>query len=114
MSGQAVVAGTTQCTFSIATIATADLPANPDITEYSFPVASIAQLLLTCALTGAFELIESSTVELSWNYAAKGDFYAYVKVPGVSLPWASGTVATLRFYNSSTSPNVMSVAALMS
>ena len=44
-------------------------------TTFRWPPSS----LLLCALTGVFELIESSTVGVSWNYAAKGDFYTYVQ-----------------------------------
>jgi hypothetical protein len=113
VSGQAVVAGTTVCTFSLATLATADTPSNPDITDYSLPVASIEQLLITCTNTGGFEFFESSTVELAWNYSYAGNFYSYVKGPGVSLPWTSGTVAKLRFYNSSMSDQVMSIGVLL-
>ena len=65
MSGIAITAGTTPVTLSIATLATADTPSNPDITDVSLPVASLEQLLLTCAQLGAFELFATPVGTLS-------------------------------------------------
>ena len=110
VSGKVLTPGTTEATFSVATIATADLPSNPDITDYSIAAANLKQLLLTCNKTGCFELLVSSTVELCHQYATAGDYYNWVY--GAAAPW-TGTVTAIRFYNSDAKAQVMSAGALM-
>jgi len=105
-----VTAGTTEVTFSVATLATTDTPGNPDLTDYSLPAANIRQLVLMCNQTGAFELFTVDGLVLSWNYSSAGDFYSWIA--GGAGPW-SGTVITLRFYNSAMKAQTMSVGALM-
>ena len=111
VAGKKVNPGTTLVTFSVATIATSDLPANPDITDIVIPAASLQQLLITCQQTGGIELIESGgpTVEFAWNYSAAGDFFNSTAATGL---W-SGAVDTIRFYNSSLTAQTMSVGALL-
>ena len=110
VSGKKITAGTTEVTFSVATLATTDLPSNPDLTDYNLPIGSIEQLIFKCATTGAVEFLETATVELACLYSYQGDFYSYIT--GEVAPWA-GTVNKLRFYNSTTSAQTMSVGALM-
>lgn len=178
-----ITAGTTIVTFSLATLATADIPNNPDVTSYVLPIADILQLLLTANATGGFDLfaqpvgvlgnssgtwlssgptltvsgagwvvnalagltftiggnaytcvsntatvatmsgagatssgtvtwsITSPNLVLSWNYSYKGDFYNWVFGQS-SAPFA-GNVVKLRFYNSSTQDQIMSIGAQM-
>ena len=60
-----VTANVTEITVAIATLATGDLPSNPDINDYVFPSATLLQLLMTCGKTGAFELFATPTGSIS-------------------------------------------------
>lgn len=178
-----ITAGTTLVTFAVATLATADLPANPDVTSYILPIADILQLGLTANQTGGFELfaqpvgvlgntvgtwlssgptltvsgagwvtnalagltfiiggnaytcvsntatvatmtgagstvsgtvtwsITSPNLVLSWNYPSKGSFYNWLF--GQSAAPFAGNIVKMRFYNSTLTSQVMSVAAQM-
>ena len=110
VTGKKITQGTTVVTFSVATIATADVPNNPDLTEYSLPIANIAQLLVTAGQTGAVEFFVTGAVAFAWQYAYNGNFYSYVTSD--TQPW-TGTVTALRFYNSSMQAQTISVGVLM-
>lgn len=117
VSGVAITAGTTTITVSVATLATTDTPANPDLTDWSIPVANVSnttglvQLLLTCSQGGLFELFQSSTLALLYHYAESGDFYNWVNTIGGTAPYTTNPITKIRFYNNSTSSNVMCIGA---
>lgn len=110
VSGKKILPGTTEVTFSVATLATSDQPGNPDL-AYSLPIANVEQLLVTADVTGAVEFIETATAVFAWNYGYPGNFYSYINGYD-SAPWA-GTVTSLRFYNSAIKSQTISVGALM-
>lgn len=106
-----VTPGTTVITVAIATLATSDLPNNPDLTAYTLPEGDLQQLLVTAAGgTGAFEIFVGSDMEFHWNYSAQGDFYNWLV--GEAAPW-TGTADKFRFYNSTLTAQVMSIGAIL-
>jgi hypothetical protein len=117
VAGIAITAGTTTITVSVATIATADTPANPDLTDWSIPIANVSnqtglmQLLLTCSQGGLFELFQGGTLALLYHYSTAGDFYNWVNTVGSTAPYATNPITKMRFYNNSVASNVMSVGA---
>ena len=105
-----ITAGTTEVTFSVANLTTADQPGNTDETDYTIAAGSVLQLLMTCAQTGAFELFVDGDSVLVWNYATMGDFYSWIT--GETAPWV-GTVNKIRYYSSAMQSQVMAIGALM-
>ena len=106
-----VTENVTTVTVAIATIATADTPANPDISDYTIPAASVQQLLITSQGLGATELFVTATLSLYWPYFATGLFYEWSSGDAYTI-W-TGTVTKARFYNFTLNSQIMSVGALM-
>ena len=90
-----ITAGTTVVTFAVATLATGDLPANPDVTSYTLPIADILQLVLTANQTGGFELFAQPVGLLTGTgatWTTSGNTLT-VTTPG----WVAGALTGLSF-----------------
>lgn len=107
-----IVNNSTPVTVAFATLATADQPSNPDVSDISIPSANVAQLLVTCAQTGGTELFNNNGNNLvfAWDYPEAGSYYNFPPSPSNNTVPFSGTVTKARFYNSSAkNSNVMGV-----
>ncbi len=119
VTGVVVTPGTTTITVSIATQATTDKPSNPDLTDWSIPVANVSnqtglmQLLLTMSQLGVFELFQSSTLALCYNYATDGDFYNWVNTVEATAPFTTNPITKIRLYNNATTSNVFAIGACL-
>ena len=117
VSGIVVTPGTTVITVSVATIATTDTPANLDLTDWTIPLANVSNqtglmhLLLTCSALGCFELFQTGTLAVCWNYGSSGDYYDWVNTVGSTAPFATNPINKIRLYNNSTNSNTMQIGA---
>jgi len=87
--------GTTVITIAIATLATSDVPNNPDLTDYSIPTGTVEELLVTCSGLGATELFAVPQGLLSGSGGAWTTSGNTLTVSGAG--WAVNALAGLSF-----------------